>query len=201
MRTMDMPEHAVQKRMLNRDFTIRRMEEMRLRYRPRSMPSSTGYWPRPPADIVRDFAFPLPMMVICELWAFPTRIGTISPIVRRPACRWKRVSRRRRQRSDLYDYTDKLLDRKDANPENDLLSRLMVEQVRTGNLPRKEVIEIARLILVAGYETTANTIALCVIVLLQHPEQAAELRADPALIPNAVEELLRYRRRTRDGGA
>jgi cytochrome P450 len=194
LRTMDMPEHAVQKRMLHRDFTIKRLDEIRPAMQAKVDALIDGILAEgPPADIVQDLAFPLPMMVICELLGIPYEDRNYFA-ERAATCLSMEANAEKAAAAgrDLFDYTDKLLDRKDANPQNDLLSRLMVEQVRSGNLSRKEVIELARLMLVAGYETTANTIALCAIVLLQHPEQAAELRADPSLIPNAVEELLRF---------
>jgi cytochrome P450 len=194
LRTMDMPEHAVQKRMLNRDFTIKRMEEMRPAMQAKIDALVDAMLAKgSPADIVRDLAFPLPMMVICELLGIPYEDRDYFA-ERAATCLSMEASAEKAAAAgrELYDYTDKLLDRKDANPQNDLLSRLVVEQVRNRSLTRKEVIELARLMLVAGYETTANTICLCIIVLLQHPEQMAELRGEPALMTNAVEELLRF---------
>ena len=194
LRTMDMPEHAVQKRMLNRDFTMKRMNEMQPAMQAKIDALIDAMLAKgPPADIVRDLAFPLPMMVICELLGIPYEDRDYFA-ERAATCLSMEASAETAAAAgrELYDYTDKLLDRKDSNPRNDLLSRLVVEQVREGSLTRKEVIEVARLMLVAGYETTANTISLCILVLLQHPDQMAQLRAEPALIGNAVEELLRF---------
>ena len=74
------------------------------------------------------------------------------------------------------------------------MSRLVVEQVRTGGLTRGELANTALLLLLAGHETTANMISLGTLALLNHPDQLAELRetSDPAFVASAVEELLRY---------
>jgi cytochrome P450 len=95
---------------------------------------------------------------------------------------------------DLIDYLEAVIADKLADPADDLLSRLAVEQVATGALSRREAALMAMLLLIAGHETTANMIALGTLALLEHPDQLAALRAadDPALIAGAVEELLRY---------
>ncbi|GAA3112478.1 cytochrome P450 [Streptosporangium carneum] len=81
-----------------------------------------------------------------------------------------------------------------AEPGDDVLSRLAVEQYRTGAMTRGEIATMGQLLLVAGHDTTANMIALGTSVLLAHPEQLAAIRdgGDPALVAGAVEELLRY---------
>jgi cytochrome P450 len=93
---------------------------------------------------------------------------------------------------ELKDYLTRLLDRKAADPKDDLLSRLVTEQAKT--MSRCQIADMAMLLLVAGHETTANMIGLGTLTLLQHPDQLAELREsdDPKLIAGAVEELLRY---------
>jgi cytochrome P450 len=72
------------------------------------------------------------------------------------------------------------------------MSQLITEQLDTGNLSLEQLLQILHVLLVGGYETTANMIALGTILLLRHPEQLAALKSDPALWPNAIEELLRY---------
>ncbi|CAF4300674.1 unnamed protein product [Rotaria magnacalcarata] len=78
------------------------------------------------------------------------------------------------------------------NPTDDIISRLAIEQVKTGKLTHDELVAMSFLLLVAGNATTANTIVLGTLTLLQHPDQLAELRKDPSLIKSAVEEILRY---------
>jgi cytochrome P450 len=93
---------------------------------------------------------------------------------------------------DLKAYLVELLGRKAAEPADDVLSRLVVDQARA--MTRERLADMAMLLLVAGHETTANMIALGTLTLFQHPDQLAELRErqDPGLVASAVEELLRY---------
>jgi cytochrome P450 len=87
---------------------------------------------------------------------------------------------------------DKLLADKERNPGEDLLSRLVVEQIRPGHLAREDAVGMARALLLAGHDTTATQISAGVLTLLQHPDQLAELKRDPSLYRPAVEEILRY---------
>ena len=87
-----------------------------------------------------------------------------------------------------------LSERKEREPGDDLISRLMTEYVATGQLNRATVAMNGAILLQAGHETTANMIALGTVALLEHPDQLARLREtdDPAVIANVVEELMRY---------
>jgi len=97
---------------------------------------------------------------------------------------------------DLVLYLDRLLRRKDRNPGDDLLSRLVVEQERTGALSHEQLVSVAMLLLTAGHETSANMIGLGVLTLLRDAEREggmlARLAADPAAVRDVVEELLRH---------
>lgn len=84
------------------------------------------------------------------------------------------------------------MDKKDKEPRDDIISRLMVEKVRKGELSHDELVAMSFLLLVAGNATTANMITLGVLTLLQHPDQLNELRGNPSLIKDAVEEIFRY---------
>ena len=194
LRTMDMPEHQVQKRMLNRDFTVKRVEEMRPAIQ-RKIDSLVDAMlaQGPPADIVTAIAVPVPTLVICELLGIPYEDRDYF-IARALQCLSSEVSAETAAAAgkDLYDYTETLLDRKNQDPQNDLLSRLVVEQMRPGNLSRKDIVELARFMLIAGQDTTATTISLGIVALLQYPDQLEQLRQDPSLIENAVEEVLRF---------
>jgi pentalenic acid synthase len=95
-------------------------------------------------------------------------------------------------RDRLNAYFEELIDRKREDPGDGLLDELIQEQLREGALDREELVSLAVLLLVAGHETTANMISLGTFTLLRHPEQLAELRADPGLVSAAVEELLRF---------
>lgn len=89
----------------------------------------------------------------------------------------------------LLDYLAKLVDQRIQEPKDDLISKLVVEQVKPGNIERADAVQIAFLLLVAGNATMVNMIALGVVTLFQHPDQLAQLKADPSLAPEFVEEL------------
>jgi cytochrome P450 len=196
LRTMDPPEHGEQKRMLVRDFTVKRVEEMRPAIQARVDTLIDDMLAKgPPADIVTDFAIPIPTMVICEILGVPykdrdlfkenTEICMSSD---HPAEEALAAGNR------LSDYLDTLIDEKGERPQNDLLSRLVVDQLRTGAATRKEVIEMARLVLIAGHDTTANMVALGTLALLEYPDQAEILKGplSPAEMSTAVSELFRW---------
>jgi cytochrome P450 len=95
-------------------------------------------------------------------------------------------------RTTLCAYLDELLARRTREPADDLISRLARDRVATGEVSALEAVNIAAVLLVAGYETTANMFPLAVVALLRHPEQLDALRADPCLWSGAVDELLRH---------
>jgi cytochrome P450 len=93
---------------------------------------------------------------------------------------------------ELVVYLDKLVRAKEEDPGDDLLGRQILKQRESGEADHGALLGTAFLLLLAGHETTANMISLGTLMLLRHPDALAALREDPAKIPNAVEELLRY---------
>ena len=194
--SMDAPDHTRLRRMLTQMFAVRRMEEMRPRVQGiaerliDAMAEKGG-----PLDFVENFALPYPSLVISELLGVPYEDHDF----------FQECSRARMDMSGPADgpvvagqklatYIDGLMRRREADPggHNDLLTRLVVEQVIPGNLSRADAVAMARLMLVAGHETTASVLAYGLFTLLRHPEQWAALKADEGLIPGAVEEMLRF---------
>jgi len=196
VRTLDNPDHDVEKRMLIRDFTVRRVAQLRPKIQDRvdsliAAMLESG----PPADIVTDLAFSVPTMVICEMLGVPYEDRDF--FARRAnLCLNSAVSEDVAGQAgrELEAYLDELIDQKDRQPEDDLISRLVVDVMRSGERSREHVIAQAKLVLVTGHETTANMIALSILALLVHPDQLDLLTTseDPKLLGNAVEELLRY---------
>ncbi len=145
-------------------------------------------------DLIAAYAFPLPMTVICEFIGIPeadreeyrgwaeTLVGAtyIDPgaygaAVKEEVC-----------------YARDLVDRKRRKPGDDLLSALVAVRDSGDLLSDDELTSMIFLLTVAGHETTVNLIANGTLALLEHPDQLARLRAEPALLPAAIEELLRY---------
>jgi hypothetical protein len=193
---LDEPAHSAQRRALTSDFRVKKMEELRPRIQSLVDGLIDDLLAGPqPADLVSKFALPLPSMVICELLGVPYEDRTFfhkisNTIISRDSTPEESV----KAFDDVLAYLIDLLDRKDADPVDDVFSHLAVEQMRTGKLSRRELGPMAALLLVAGHETTASMIALGVATLFDHPDQLKELREtdDPALVASAVEELLRY---------
>jgi cytochrome P450 len=193
---MDNPEHARLRRMVTGPFTIRRIETLRPAVQQIADRLIDDLLAGPkPADLVSAFALPVPSLVICHLLGVPYEdhdfFQTSSQAL---ISRSTSVQAAVETQAALLSYLDRLIGHKLAAPEDDLLSRLAVERVSTGQLTRQELATMSLLLLGAGHETTANMIALGTLALLCHPSQLAVLRQtdDPGLIAAAVEELLRY---------
>jgi cytochrome P450 len=193
--SMDPPKHTAQRRMVTGEFAARRIGQMRSKLQKIVDDLIDAMIEKgPPADLVECFALAVPSSVICELMGIPysdheffqsrTRIFTSNAVSMEAALAANR---------ELVDeYLAGLLKRKNEDPQDDLLSRLVVDHVRTGHLTEHEVVSMARMLLIAGHETTANMIALGTLLFLQHPDQLELLRGDPGLTPAAVEEIMRY---------
>ena len=187
---MDDPEHARLRRMLTSDFIIKRVEEMRPQIRQIAgelLDAMTR--DRDHADLVTEFALPLPSLVICLLLGVPYEdhayFQKISSILLRDTSDADAV---KAAREDLLGYIKRLAESKRDSGETDIISRLMQRE----DLTSDEVASMGTLLLVAGHETTANMTALSILTLLRNPDQMERLRSDPTLIRGAVEEMLRY---------
>jgi pentalenic acid synthase len=146
----------------------------------------------PPADLVRQFALPVPSMVICQLLGVPYADHEFFQDASRRLVQSADAASALAARDDLTHYLEGLVTRLEAEPGPGLLGGLVTKQLADGEIDREELVVTALLLLVAGHETTASMTSLSVITLLEHPDQHAALRADPSLVPGAVEELLRY---------
>jgi len=146
-----------------------------------------------PVDLIRAYAFPLPIVVICELLGVPPEdqaifhewaLGTAGRQGPRGGV-GKSVRR-------IRGYLKELIHKKRADLADDLLSDLIRATDHGEHLTEDEAAAMAFIILFAGFETTVNVIGNGTLALLRHPEQLAALLADPGLLDGAVEELLRY---------
>ncbi|MFF0791765.1 cytochrome P450 [Streptomyces spiralis] len=189
---VDDPEHHTQRRMMIPSFTLRRATELR----PRIQRTVDGLLDAmiaqgPPAELVGAFALPVPSMVICALLGVPYADHEFFEEQSRRLLRGPTAEETQDARKRLEEYLGDLIDRKGENPGDGVLDDLVRQQRREGRPDREELLAMAIILLVAGHETTANMISLGTYTLLRHPERLAELRADPALLPAAVEELMR----------
>ncbi|MER6304068.1 cytochrome P450 [Kitasatospora sp. NPDC001539] len=187
---MDDPEHSRLRRMLTGEFMIKKVEALRpevQRIADELLDRMTEG--RSSADLVREFALPLPSLVICLLLGVPYQDHAFFQecsrvLLRRESSAEEVIDAQAR----LTDYLIRLTEAKRSEPDDGILSRL----VERGDLSTEEIGAMGRLLLVAGHETTANMTALSVLALLRNPEQLDHLRRHPESAPGAVEELLRY---------
>ncbi|GAA1332812.1 cytochrome P450 [Saccharothrix algeriensis] len=187
---MDPPDHTRLRRKLTGAFTVKRMKQLEERIADiveRQLDEMARL--TPPVDLVEEFALPVPSLVICELLGVPyaDREGFQADSAR---FMLKEVSLDEKMAAygALTTYLSELVTGKRAAPGEDILSDL----ARQDDLTTEELTGIAFLLLLAGHETTANMLGLGAFALLEHPDQWAALRADPDLVPGAVEELLRH---------
>lgn len=150
-------------------------------------------------DIMGALAFPVPVIVIGELLGIPREealsFRPLVEVIRRaeqPHAPDDAVAAAERADQAIDDYFTRLVARRRERPGNDLLSALVAIRDAGGTLSEEELTGTAMQLFVAGFVTTTNLIGNGLLALVRHPEEFARLRADPKLIPAAVEELLRY---------
>ncbi|MGW7573094.1 cytochrome P450 [Streptomyces sp. NPDC054765] len=186
----DDPEHARLRRMLTADFMVKKVEAMRpevQRITDDLLDRMTAG--RNSADLVAEFALPLPSLVICLLLGVPYDDHEFFQDHSRRLLSLRSTAEEVRTAQDeLLCYLSRLAETKRREPDDGIISRL----VARGELDNEEIASMGRLLLIAGHETTANMTALSTLALLRNPDQLARLRAEPSLIKGAVEELLRY---------
>lgn len=193
---IDDPEHNRLRRMMARDFTWRHAEAMRPQIQELvDQFIDTMIQTGPPADLVRDFALPVPSLVISLLLGVPysdheffQHHSTVGLDAR------SSEDEKAAAIGAVFAYMFELVERKEREPGDDLISRLITEHVATGALSRETATMNAMILLQAGHETTASMIALGTIALLQHRDAFDLLgrTEDPTVIANIVEELTRY---------
>ncbi|MEV6505345.1 cytochrome P450 [Streptomyces sp. NPDC051642] len=186
------PEHRTKRRMMIPAFTVKRATAMRpdiQRIVDERLDAMIAQGPT--ADLVPAFALPVPSMVICALLGVPYADHEFFEAQSRRLLRGPKAEDSQDARDQLEAYLGELIDRKQRSPGEGVLDDLVRDQLSEGALDREELISLAIILLVAGHETTANMISLGTYTLLLHPERFAELRDDPGLLPDAVEELMR----------
>lgn len=193
MLNSDPPDHTRLRRLVQKAFTPRRIAGMRPRVEEIAGELLEEMERGTEADLVEAYALPLPITVIGELLGVP---AADRPLFH---SRGRRLTEGRGERESFHSaleelarYLDGLVAAKRADPADDLLSDLVRARDEGDRLTDPELTSMAFLLLFAGHETTVNLIANGVHALLAHPGQLAALRADPSLLPGAVEELLRF---------
>src|SRR5580704_869152 len=193
MLNSDPPDHERLRKLVNKAFTARRVEQLRPRISAITTELLDDMSTRQEVDLLASLAFPLPITVICELlgvpvadrdefraWSATIVSSTVSPDVFQA------------HGTAMTGYFRKMLAARRREPADDLLSALVAARDEEDRLTEDELLSMAFLLLVAGHETTVNLIGSGMLALLLNPGEMARLRADRSLLGSAVEELLRY---------
>jgi cytochrome P450 len=196
----DGERHASLRAIVNRGFTPRRIAAWEDRIRELVEACSAPLRQGRDFDVMRDLAVPVPVTIIAEMLGVPTaRLADfkrwsdlVIEVATGPARERPFEPKYADAFVELLGYMRGLARERRAHPRDDLISAIVAEQDGAAALTDREVVQFALLLLVAGNETTTNLIGNTVNALLDHPEQAERVAADPSLVPALVEEGLRY---------
>jgi cytochrome P450 len=200
----DPPQHSQLRGLVARDFTPRAVAQLAPRIQAIAHDLLDHVAHNGSMDVVKDFADPLPVIVIAELLGVPSqeraRFKAWSDTLIQGSLRERQQARRQGVHdvaetavNEMCDYFEQMIAQRRRQPEADLMSKLIAAQLDGQQLSQQELLGFCVLLLVAGNITTTNLISNAAISLDEHPEAVERLRAEPNLLPGAVEEVLRMR--------
>jgi len=198
----DPPDHTRLRGLVSKAFTPKALESLRPGIQQIVDDLLADVAGKGQMDLIEEFAYPLPVRVICEMLGVPVKdherfkawgldiARGLDAIMLPPDSEvgQRSVAGRR----GLAEYFRELIAERRAAPRDDMLSALIVAEEAGDKLNEEELLATCILLLVAGHETTVNLIGNSVHALLTHPDQLALLRAEPDRLASAIEELLRY---------
>jgi cytochrome P450 len=196
--TTDPPDHRKLRNLVNQAFTPRAVARLSDRVTTITQELLDTVKATGRMDVVSDIAFPLPAKIIAEMLGVPAEDWDIFQ-------RWARFGGGENQRSreqaegagrnmryEMNDYFLHLLETRRRDPREDLISSLSRAEIDGERLSDQELVSFCFLLLAAGQETTKNLITNAILCLTDHPDSLARLQREPALMPTAIEEVLRY---------
>ena len=190
----DPPDHRKLRNLVNQAFTPRAVARLSDRITSMTQDLLNTVREKGKMDVVADIAFPLPAKVIAELLGVPDEDWNIFQ-------RWARMENGptptaqqngQTMQIEMGDYFSRLLAERRRSPREDLISELSVAEVDGERLSEHELVSFCTLLLAAGQETTKNLIANALVCFTDHPDSMQRLIREPALMPKAIEEVLRY---------
>jgi cytochrome P450 len=199
MLVVDPPDHTRLRRLVSAAFSVRRIEQLRPHIEAivaDLLDGIAAHGPETRVDLVASFAFPLPYTVICELLGVPedqrAPLGSALKTLLAPTTNDAEYARAKAASDEVVAILCALIERKQANPGDDLISALIEARDGDSRLDQQELQSTIFQLIVAGHDTTTSLIGNAVVALLRQPEQLAELRADWTLTAAGIEEVLRY---------
>jgi cytochrome P450 len=195
--TMDPPEHSRLRRLVSGAFTPRRVELLRPRVQELADELIDQLIAQGPgADLVQAFSIPLPIIALCELLGVPRedrhQVHAWTDTMLSLSGASQDFTEIMNAQRGLWGYIAGLVAQRRETPTDDLIGALVRARDSEGRLTEGELIDLTGGILAVGHETTANHISNMIYTLLTNPDQLALLRADPGLVPSAIEELIRF---------
>ncbi|SFJ58850.1 Cytochrome P450 [Paenibacillus sp. UNC496MF] len=195
---MDPPRHSDLRSLVNRAFTPKAVAALEPRITQIADELLDVVIPDGEIDLIRDFAYPLPVIVIAELMGIPAidreRFKAWSDeIVASADAVIGGQHTSGQAHMEMNDYFRGIIAQRRRDPQNDLISALLAAEEGSSHLTESEVLSFCRLLLVAGNETTTNLIGNAVQTLLEHPDEWKKLQTNPNLLGSAIEEVLRFR--------
>jgi cytochrome P450 len=196
----DAPDHTRLRGLMNRAFTPRAVEALRPNIERIVNDLLDAIVERGNADLIADFAYPLPASVIMDMLGVPRSdlgvmkvwsddIALFVGIARATPDKYAKAQAGTRE---MAAYFRRLVAERRKAPREDMISALIAAEEAEARLTEDEIVASCILLLFAGHETTANLIGNGVLAFLRHPAELAKLRARPELAADAVEECLRY---------
>jgi cytochrome P450 len=196
---LDPPDHTRLRRLVGKAFTPRVAEGLRPRIATLVDGMLDAVGGEAQFDVLQALAFPLPVIVICEMMGVPLadqaslkEWSTAAARLLDPDVEGETEERGLLAAFALASYFNELFDERRRQPRDDLVSALVAAEEEGDRLSAEELQSITVLLFVAGHETTMNLIGNGTYALLRHPDELQRLRADPTLARSAIEELLRY---------
>lgn len=194
LRHVDGEEHMHYRRTLTGEFSVKRMEALRpviTQFTDDALDQLAAAGSG--ADLIKHVARVVPSRVVCHLIGVPfSDFEFFNEMVSTLMDTSSSADQIRSAKQGLDSYFDQLITDREHHDQDDLLGRMVRRYLATGELTREEVAELAWITLAGGQETTPHMIGLGVATLLRHPDQLKLLQQEPALLPGAMDELLRY---------
>ncbi|MEZ4711472.1 MAG: cytochrome P450 [Caldilineaceae bacterium] len=196
MLNMDGADHTRLRSLVNKAFTTRMVQNLRGRVQGIADDLLDQVQARGHMDLIDEYAFPLPIVVISDLLGIPSadrdRFRLWSNTFIAPTIGEEEWRRAEKLMLEFTGYLRQVFVERRQEPRNDLITGLVHAEEAGDKLSEDELFAMVILLIVAGHETTVNLIGNGALALLRHPAQLAKLKAEPSLIESAVEELLRY---------
>ena len=196
---LDPPDHTRLRGLVSKAFTPRAVRELGPRIEGLVDELLDAVAGKDRIDLISDFAFPLPVIVIAEMLGVPAedraRFREWSDDIAlsvNPLLNSEQIERVQQATEELFDYFEGIIEQRRQAPQNDMISALLAAEEEGDRLTHEELLSTLMLLLVAGNETTRNLIGNGMLALLKSPAQLQRLRDHPELLDSAINELLRY---------